>query len=136
MVLYTISDDCEGFEGLKPKDFYNHDCYKNADGEKVYTSTWGDAAEQRRIHLPGSLKAARGSLTFLLVFLLVFKLGQGYGNYLEGRRQLGGICNAFRELAQLIYTCPLKDQYPDTLENAERYEDYEDYQLCKDLVKL
>ena len=65
-------------------------------------------------------------------FLLVFKSGQGYGNYLEGRKQLGtcvsnqpsrrhktlkpartharigGFCNNCRELAQFAYTYKLK----------------------------
>ena len=51
-------------------------------------------------------------------FLLVFVQSTAYGNFIEGRKQLGGMCNFARELAQTIYASPLKDKQPDTIEKV------------------
>lgn len=58
---------------------------------------------------PEEFSTAFSTLGKPLAFLLVFKSGQGYGNYVEGRKQLGGICNNAREMAQYAFTYKLSD---------------------------
>eukprot|EP00621_Florenciella_sp_RCC1693_P015950 CAMPEP_0182543932 /NCGR_PEP_ID=MMETSP1323-20130603/32381_1 /TAXON_ID=236787 /ORGANISM="Florenciella parvula, Strain RCC1693" /LENGTH=341 /DNA_ID=CAMNT_0024754919 /DNA_START=39 /DNA_END=1064 /DNA_ORIENTATION=+ len=59
--------------------------------------------------LPVELKYAHSTIGKPLAFLLVFKSGQGYGNYVEGRKMLGGLCNNCREMAQAVFTYKLSD---------------------------
>lgn len=59
---------------------------------------------------PKEITTAHSMLGKPLAFLLVYKSGQGYGNYVEGRKQLGGLCNNCREMAQYTFTYKLSDQ--------------------------
>ena len=55
--------------------------------------------------LLGFLKGFRLGLLlgFLLGFLLVFRTQTGYERYYEGRKLVGSMCNAMREMVSCVY---------------------------------
>ena len=57
-------------------------------------------------------------ISTVFFFLLVFVQSTSYGNFIEGRKQLGGMCNHARELSQTIYSFPLKDKVSRTALSA------------------
>jgi len=109
-VLYNIDEFAE--YGLNGDVIYDDD--KEEHWHIKHASAWN---YWKKNGLPADVKPS--VIKTLLGFLLVFKAVQGYGNFNEGRKQLGGICNNARELAQAIYSSPLKDKSPETMERAE-----------------
>lgn len=54
--------------------------------------------------LPPDAEAVHKILGSTLGFLVVFRSGQAYSNYVEGRKILGAICNNMREVTQVCHT--------------------------------
>lgn len=76
----------------------------------VVTAVWMAIWYWPEFTTPAEISKAHTMLGKPLAFLLVYKSGQGYGNYVEGRKQLGGLCNNCREMAQYAFTYKLSDQ--------------------------